>query len=251
MKRQVASKKMLATITRDAMLPGTITPTGWTPPTHPLSFAQWQASGEALARVTANVRWLIADWWAYGEHAYGERIEALRNGLFGDLSFRTLKTYGWVARSVAPISRLDVLSFKHHMAVAALPPAMQRLLLEHAASERLSTRELRAIVAQERRAHNGAAEAIAADAVAVSDGFAGCPDRDGDGFPLPPVTDDALRARLNSAAVMLGRLINKPVEKFLSVRPTPERLRAIARFLETVADAVERKTISVTEQEAH
>jgi hypothetical protein len=236
MKRQAASEKMLATITRDAMLPGTITPTGWMPPTHPLSFAQWQACGEALARVTANVRWLIADWWAYGEHAYGERIEALRTGLFGDLSFSTLRTYGWVARSVPPISRLDVLSFKHHMAVAALPPVTQRLLLEQAACEGLSAAELRAEV----RHWNGGEIPEIADADAVTDGFAGCPDRDGDGFRLPPATDEALRARLNSAAAMLGNLVGKPVEKFLSVRPTPERLRAIARFLETVADAVER-----------
>jgi hypothetical protein len=138
---------------------------------------------------------------------------------------------------------LAVIDFLAHprLTFARLPqrrrasrPAAQRLLLEQAARQGLSTTALRA----EAKHWNGKVPEITADtAVTVSD-------TDADGFPLPPATDEALRVRLSTAVRMLGGLLDKPVKKFLDARAAPERLREVAEFLNRVADAVEGKTIN-------
>src|SRR5215217_1620334 len=38
-----------------------------------LSIDEWSAIGTWLSRIEAGVPWWIGDWWAFGDHRYGER----------------------------------------------------------------------------------------------------------------------------------------------------------------------------------
>jgi hypothetical protein len=49
-----------------------------------LSVEQWLDVGRVLGRVRGSVMWWIGDWWAYGEHRYGDRnalVESEENGI--------------------------------------------------------------------------------------------------------------------------------------------------------------------------
>ena len=56
---------------------------------------------------------------------YGDRKALAATGLFG-LAFETLMDYGTVARNVKTSNRFEVLSFTHHIQVAALGQAKQK-----------------------------------------------------------------------------------------------------------------------------
>lgn len=129
-------------------LPGKITRTSWVLPKK-MSFEQWSACGAALVEIGSAVQWWLGDWWTYGEHAYGKRIEAVRDGLFGEYSFGTLATYGWVARQLETSIRIETLSFAHHQHVAPLAPAEQRKWLARAVKEDWSSNELKAGIARQ------------------------------------------------------------------------------------------------------
>ena len=114
-------------------VPGRLTPTSWRLPSS-LSYDDWLRHGQAMAQMGGAVQWALGDWWIYGEHAYGERIEAVRNGaLGGSYTFNTLKDFGLTARGVERSSRNDLFSFNHHRAVTSLTPAQQKRWLERAA----------------------------------------------------------------------------------------------------------------------
>jgi len=61
--------------------------------------------------------WWLGDWWAYGDHNYGDRVRAA-DGI--DYSFQALMDAGWVCRQIETSRRREVLSFKHHREVAGL-----------------------------------------------------------------------------------------------------------------------------------
>jgi hypothetical protein len=123
-------------------LPGKITRSSWTLPKN-LPEDQWIKFGQFFNHIEVATQWWIGDWWAYGEHAYGDRKALFKEGgpLEG-MSFKTCATYGYVARNVTTSTRVEVLSFKHHRIVATLPPTQQRKWLERAAKEEWSIREL-------------------------------------------------------------------------------------------------------------
>jgi N6-adenosine-specific RNA methylase IME4 len=130
------------------LLPGKLTSTGWMLPAG-MAFEQWQACGKELIKVGNALQWWLGDWWAYGEHGYGKRIEAMRDGLFGEYAFGTLMTYGWVASSVETSIRIEVLSFAHHRHVAHLAAAEQREWLARAVEKGWSSSELKAAIARQ------------------------------------------------------------------------------------------------------
>jgi hypothetical protein len=108
-----------------------------------LTFTEWQAVGEVVGRVEANVRWCLGDWWRFGEHRYGESAaQALPTGY----KLQTVKNVASVAGRFELSRRRDDVSFSHHEAVAALPPEQADALLETAAKKRWSEKDLRAEV---------------------------------------------------------------------------------------------------------
>lgn len=106
------------------------------------SFDEWVAVGRRLCLSQQALSWHIGDWWAFGDHRYGERAQAAAEGLFGR-EFGTLANLASVARRFESSRRREVLSFKHHVEVASLPPAQADELLLKAERERTSANFLR------------------------------------------------------------------------------------------------------------
>jgi hypothetical protein len=116
------------------------------------SFDEWQRIGRRLCLGAQAVNWHIGDWWAFGDHHYGERAEKAAEGIFG-LSFGTLRNLGSIARRFEVSRRRDVVPFTADVEVAALPDDKADELLDRTEREHLSTRDLRRVV-QELKASN-------------------------------------------------------------------------------------------------
>lgn len=110
-------------------------------------FDDWCALGVKLCTGSKVINWWIGDWWASGQHSYGERAKVAAQGIFGR-EFQTLRNVASVCASIETSRRRDGLSFSHHAEVAALPIPQADALLDRAESEGLSRNELRAIVNQ-------------------------------------------------------------------------------------------------------
>lgn len=106
-----------------------------------LDYAEYVRLCVLLGRAHAALRWAIGDAIRYGEALYGE--EAYQAIAEMGLSEEVLREYVRVAERVPPSRRRAELSWSHHRAVAALPPAEQTAWLERAISEGLSHHELR------------------------------------------------------------------------------------------------------------
>ncbi|SCB51233.1 hypothetical protein GA0061098_1015112 [Bradyrhizobium shewense] len=95
-----------------------------------LDVDQWTNVGRKLMAIEKGIQWALGDWWAYGHHAYGERV-AKAKGL--PYATGTLMNYGRVARKVPTSLRNEALSFSHHEVVAMLEPDQQKRWLHLAA----------------------------------------------------------------------------------------------------------------------
>ena len=71
-------------------LPGRLTPVSWQLPNH-LSYEDWLHYGKMLTQMQGAIQWALGDWWVHGEHKYGKRVKALRDGAFGTYAIQTLK----------------------------------------------------------------------------------------------------------------------------------------------------------------
>ena len=130
-------------------LPGKVSRTGWHLPSN-MSLEVWINCGKALLQVEGSVQWWLGDWWAYGNHTYGERIKALEaDGPLASMNFQTLANYGWVANKVTSSVRTEALTWTHHLFVASLPPEEQRQWLDQAEFKGWSANELRAAIKQQ------------------------------------------------------------------------------------------------------
>lgn len=129
----------------ELMLPlrGSFTRTGWQLPDN-MSFEEWCAAGELLGKIEHAVSWWIGDWWAFGEHRYGERKAIVEAEDWKGPSFQTCRDCGWVARKFETSRRHDVLSFTHHREVAALDdPSEADAMLRDAEAKGWSAQQLR------------------------------------------------------------------------------------------------------------
>jgi hypothetical protein len=106
-----------------------------------LNLDQWKAIGIKLCTIDSAMQWAIGDWWAYGHHTYGKR-KAFATAKELPYQFGSLMNLGSVARSVKTSCRNEVLSFSHHVAVAALEPEDQKKWLAKAAKGKWSVNKL-------------------------------------------------------------------------------------------------------------
>ena len=137
-----------------------------------LSFEAWAGIGETLCRVEASIQWWVGDWWAYGEHRYGERkalVERLRAEGRDFPSFQTCMNAGSVCQKFETYRRREVLTWAHHVEVASLGPAEQDELLDQAERDELSTRELRAEVSRRKAARALGVSIAEADTCTTAD----------------------------------------------------------------------------------
>jgi N6-adenosine-specific RNA methylase IME4 len=130
-----------------------------------LSLEQWKRVGEQLHHIEHGHQWWIGDWWAYGEHSYGERKALTDSKDWRGPKFQACADAGTVCRAFETSRRREVVPFTHHREVAGLPAEEADELLdwcerEHAATGKVPPKhELRAEVAQrnKRRADPGKA----------------------------------------------------------------------------------------------
>lgn len=109
-----------------------------------LTLDEWKSLGCALKQFEGSIQWWLGDWWHYGFHRYRERKAMVTaKGTFGrEYAFQTLMNYGYVAGKVETSRRREVLSFSHHVVVAALEPDQQERWLDIAVREKLSVAKL-------------------------------------------------------------------------------------------------------------
>ncbi len=125
---------------------GAVTVTAWMLP-NGLSEDEWRSAGALLGRVERSVSWWLGDWWAYG-HRYGDRKAMVVAEDWEGPAFDACMNAASVCRAFETSRRREVLSFKHHTEVAALPPTDADRLLDAAEAEEWSTRQLRAEVSK-------------------------------------------------------------------------------------------------------
>jgi hypothetical protein len=104
---------------------------------------EWLDKGSALAEQNTTQKWLIADWLAAGDTAFGGPAYDHAQSLFPDLSRKYLIQLAYTARNVADTVRQYKLSFTHHELVASLEPSEQDRLLTAAVKNGWTCGELR------------------------------------------------------------------------------------------------------------
>lgn len=139
--------KLFEAITRDGEvltlspnlgLRGRVLRVGWELPAD-LSEEDWREAGEMLGKIERSVSWWIGDWWAFGEARYGERSAVVTAEDWQGPDFKTCANAASVCRAFETSRRREVLSFKHHSEVAALPSEKADALLDWAAEPLEST----------------------------------------------------------------------------------------------------------------
>lgn len=114
-----------------------------------MSFDDWSALGRSLQQMEKSVMWWIGDWLRFGERKYGETYTQAVEAT--GYAAETVRAAKWVAEQYPEtVTRVTDLSWTHHREVASLPAADRAKVLARAASEGLSTRDLKAIAKQEK-----------------------------------------------------------------------------------------------------
>jgi len=117
-----------------------------------LTYEQWSQIRYSLDALGRSLQFAIGDWINYGECNYGEKYtQAIE---FTEYNYHSLINLAAVARRVPMSSRKDSLFYSHHSTVAYVDdPNMREWLLEEAAEQGWTVRQLRARV-QEEQGHD-------------------------------------------------------------------------------------------------
>jgi len=125
---------------RAIVLPGYLTETALRLP-EDLTFDEWAATGDALARMHLATLWWIGDWLCYGERRYGQMYDdalALKRWEYNTLAHAKL-----VAAAFEFWRRRQNLFWSHHREVAPLPAPLADRFLDLAEEKHWSQKELR------------------------------------------------------------------------------------------------------------
>ncbi|OGF52805.1 MAG: hypothetical protein A2Z21_09435 [Candidatus Fraserbacteria bacterium RBG_16_55_9] len=112
-----------------------------------LLFERYEQIVQSLEYVQRNLNWHIGDAVVYGERTYGEEAYQAFSG-FESMGFgiERIKQCGWVASQFPPSTRVLGAGWSAHRIVAALPEPERTQLLERAADEGMTTRDLREVI---------------------------------------------------------------------------------------------------------
>lgn len=105
----------------------------------------WENFGHMLNKMQNSIMWIIADWLAYGNKSYGDKVYERASEILGK-SPATWEDYAYIARHVKFLERSKNLSLKHHKFVATYEPDVQSELLALAEEHSLSTRSFETII---------------------------------------------------------------------------------------------------------
>jgi len=76
--------------------------------------ARWREIELELGRISQATQWWIGDWWAFGEHRYGERKALVESEEWDGPSFDSCHKAAWVCRAFESVNRRTLPSFRHH-----------------------------------------------------------------------------------------------------------------------------------------
>lgn len=107
-----------------------------------LTSKQWQEAGLQIARMRGVTQWWIGDWWAFAEHKYGDRKALVTSDEWDGPAYQTCADAAWVCQKFETSRRREVLSFRHHKEVAALPTEWQDELLDECLETGLTVAKL-------------------------------------------------------------------------------------------------------------
>jgi len=128
----VLHRSVVQSLAERISLRGRFTGTSWEPATD-MRLEEWKTAGIILGRFHRVVSWWLGDWWAFGEHRYGDRKAIVTAPDWTGPTFQTCMDAGVVSRAFEISRRHEVLPFSHHRAVAAVAPAVADAWLEQAA----------------------------------------------------------------------------------------------------------------------
>lgn len=95
-----------------------------------ITLEQWESIGRELGRLQSASSWQIGDWWVYGQQEYGDRKALVESEEWTGPVYGTCKNTAVVCRSFERSRRRDLLTFTHHVVVAALPAEQADSLLD-------------------------------------------------------------------------------------------------------------------------
>jgi len=101
---------------------GQLTKTGWTLPAN-LTETDWKEAGAMLAKVEGAMNWWLGDWWAFGEHGYGDRKALVESEDWEGPAYQTCKNVALVCAAFEKSRRRDLVTFTHHAEASSLPTA--------------------------------------------------------------------------------------------------------------------------------
>ena len=108
---------------------------------------EWKHVFNSLKLIEGCVQFWIGDCLKYREQKWGMYDDVAKESGY---NVDTLKDYKYVADKVIESLRNDNLEFAHHKAVAPLPPEKQEQFLKKAVEEKLTVRELRKEIQQDK-----------------------------------------------------------------------------------------------------
>jgi uncharacterized protein DUF4326 len=97
-----------------------------------LTKTQWSEIGLGLGKVGQSTQWWIGDWWAFGEHKWGDRKALVESEAWEGPALQTCMNAASICRAFETSRRREVLSFMHHAEVAAIPPEEADKILDWA-----------------------------------------------------------------------------------------------------------------------
>lgn len=96
-----------------------------------LTIKEWEQIGRGFGKIEQATQWWVGDWWAFGEHKWGDRKALVESDDWNGAAYQTCKDGAWVCRAFERSLRRDLLSFNHHKEVAAIKDqALRESLLD-------------------------------------------------------------------------------------------------------------------------
>lgn len=127
-----------------ALLPqqGQLSKTAWQLP-DTLSEQDWKQAGFTLSKIEGAMAWWIGDWWAFGEHQYGDRKAMVESEDWEGPSYDLCRKVAVVCAAFEMFRRRNNLAFSHHQECASLPPAEADKVLDWAEANSSSVKATR------------------------------------------------------------------------------------------------------------
>jgi len=102
----------------------------------------WINTGNSLSEQQAAVQWSLGDWWNSSRLTHGERKKIVESDEFTGLKYESLRKFGKVCKMFKIGTRVPSLTFRHHQECSSLSLDEALLVLEWAAENNASTREI-------------------------------------------------------------------------------------------------------------